>query len=98
MRANFRMFSYIIFIFIRQKRQHSMKRNEITIVNNGTQKKHVMTMTLYTSSISSKTVTTRYYNEQRFSLSNCQLSFRTVCKYSFRESRKLLCLAVINWR
>jgi len=34
--------------------------------------------------MSSKTVTTWYYNEQRFYLSNCQLCFRTVYKYSFR--------------
>jgi len=61
-----------IFIFIRQKRQHSMKRKWNNNCENETQKKHVMTMTLHTSSNElKKTVTTWYYNEQRFSLSNC---------------------------
>ena len=34
--------------------------------------------------MSSKTVTTWYYNEQRLSLSHCQLYFQILCKYNFR--------------
>ena len=55
--------------------------NEITTMKKK-RKKHIMTVTLHTSS---KILTTWYYHEhRRFHLSYCRLCFRAMCKYSFR--------------